>query len=110
MSLAASKDTQLKRARLYPDVIRLHLDEARLCVNCDTIHTGTGCPMCTSTNWVLLSSVIGRMSQSLQMKKHLATLHNSAHDAGTAYKVSMPENKKGAGLNFLLLHLTSWLK
>lgn len=110
MSLAVNKDTQLKRARLYPDVIHLHLDEARLCVNCDTIHTGTDCPMCTSTNWVLLSTVIGRMSQSLQMKKHLATLHNSAKDAGTASGMSMPEKRKGTGLKFLLLHLTSWLK
>lgn len=110
MSLAVNKDTQLKRARLYPDVIHLHLDEARLCVNCDTIHTGTGCPICTSANWVLLSTVIGRMSQSLQMKKHFATLHNSAKDAGTASGMSMPEHRKGAGINFLLLHLTSWLK
>lgn len=111
MSLAVSKDTLVKRARLYPDVIHLHLDEAKLCANCDTIHTGTSCPTCTSTNWFLLSSVMGRMSQSLQIKQHLASLHSSAHDASTGYKMeSIPQNKKGTGLKFLLLHLTSWLK
>ena len=111
MSLAVSKDTQVKRARLYPDVIHLHLDEAKLCANCDTLHTGTSCPTCTSTNCVLLSSIIGRMSQSLHMKTHLASLHNPAKDADNGFKrKSVPENKNGAGLKFLLMQLTSWLK
>lgn len=109
MSLAVSKDTQLKRARLYPDIVRLHLDEAKLCANCDTIHTGSSCPTCASTNCFLLSSVIGRMSQSIHVNKHNAFLQTQPYHGRTCSS-PMPENKKTDGLKFLLLHLASWLK
>ena len=77
MSQGVTKDTQVKRARLYPDVVHLHLDEASLCANCDTIHSGDTCPTCASTHSIQLSSVVGRMSESLQLKKNLALLHRS---------------------------------
>jgi len=64
MSLAVSKDTELKRARLYPDVTRLPLDEAKVCLNCDTIHSGNCCPICASGNFIILASIIGRMPQN----------------------------------------------
>jgi len=111
MSVMVTKDTQIKRARLYPDVIHLHLDEAKLCANCDTIHSGSSCPMCTSTHWFLLSSVMGRMSESLETKLHIASLHRVANDSRTGYKITtVPKNEKGASLKFLLLHLTTWLR
>jgi hypothetical protein len=69
MSIHVSKDTQLKRARLYPEVVRLPLDEARVCLNCDTIHTGDCCPVCASANYLILSSVIGRLPQNYRFQK-----------------------------------------
>lgn len=108
MSLGITKDTQIKRARLYPDVIHLHLDEANLCVNCDTIHTGVSCPTCASTHGIQLSSIVGRMSESLNFKKTLASLGCGGTTRGEIG--SVPLNRHAGGLNFLLLHLTSWLK
>lgn len=108
MGLGITKDTQIKRARLYPDVIHLPLDEASLCVNCDTIHTGVCCPTCASTHGIQLSSVVGRMSESLQFKKTLASLNCGDTTRGEIR--SMAVNRHAGGLNFLLLHLTSWLK
>jgi hypothetical protein len=64
MSIPASRDTQLKRARLYPDVIRLPLDDARVCLDCDTVHNGDSCPVCASKTYLVLSSVIGRLPQT----------------------------------------------
>lgn len=112
MSLAVSKDTQLKRARLYPDVIRLHLDEAKLCVNCDTIHTGSSCPSCASTNCFLLSSVIGRMPQNLHLKRHPVSLDCPVKEAATPGSEMGPlsGSQKGSHLMFQFLHLISWLK
>lgn len=69
MNVSVSKDTQVKRARLYPDVIRLPLDEARVCLNCDTIHSGNSCPVCASANFLVLSSVIGRLPQNWSFQK-----------------------------------------
>jgi hypothetical protein len=69
MSIAVSKDTQVKRARLYPDVICLPLDDARVCLNCDTIHSGNSCPVCASANFLVLSSVLGRLPQNSYFQK-----------------------------------------
>lgn len=110
MSLAVSKDTQLKRARLYPEVVHLHLDEAKLCTNCDTIHTGCSCPTCASTYCLLLSSVIGRMSESLHEKKHHASLQAQAKYSGTSCSSLVSANKSTGGLKFLFLHLASLVK
>lgn len=63
-SVPASRDTQVKRARLYPDIIGLALDDANVCLNCDTIHNGNFCPVCASTTFMALSSVIGRLPQN----------------------------------------------
>lgn len=109
MGLGITKDTLIKRARLYPDVIHLHLDEAILCVNCDTIHSGGSCPTCASSHGIPLSTIVGRMSESLQVKKTLASLY---YHGGTARceKSSLSEKRKAGGINLLLLHLTTWLK
>ena len=112
MSLAVSKDTLLKRARLYPDVIRVHLDEARLCVNCDTIHTGSSCPTCASDHFFLLSAVIGRMPQNLHLKKNVEShvIHASGVDSSMLGVKPLAAAKKGADFRFMFLHLVSWLK
>lgn len=65
----ASRDTELKRARLYPEIIGLPLDDAKVCLNCDTIHNGEFCPVCASTTFMALSSVIGRMPQNSCIKR-----------------------------------------
>lgn len=112
MSLAVSKDTQLKRARLYPDVIRVHLDEAKLCVNCDTIHTGSSCPTCASDHFFLLSSIIGRMPQNLHFKKNVELPESQTRAAESRRQGVKPlgANMKGADFKFMFLHLISWLK
>lgn len=69
MTIAVTKETLLKRARLYPDVIRLPLDDARVCLNCDTIHNGDTCPVCASATSLFLSSVIGRLPQNRYFEK-----------------------------------------
>lgn len=71
MSIPASRDTQLKREKLYPDVIRLPLDDARVCLNCDTIHNGEFCPICASANFMELSSVLGRIPQNYRFQYDL---------------------------------------
>lgn len=71
MSIPASRDTQLKRARLYPDVVRMPLDEARICLDCDTIHDGDSCPVCASDTFLALSAVIGRLPQNTQFQKQV---------------------------------------
>lgn len=112
MGLEISKETQIKRARLYPDVIRLHLDEARLCVNCDTIHTGDNCPVCASSHYVMLSSVIGRLPQNLPLKKDSSTC---GHPVNTVTLAGLNKRPSATGKNpssfmFQFLHLLSWLK
>uniref|UniRef100_C6E588 Uncharacterized protein n=1 Tax=Geobacter sp. (strain M21) TaxID=443144 RepID=C6E588_GEOSM len=109
MSLGVTKDTQIKRARLYPDVIHLHLDEANLCANCDTIHTGGSCPTCASTHGIALSSIVGRMSESLLVKKNLASLNRPGGIVKNEL-TSSSEKSKTSGINVLLFHLTTWLK
>lgn len=109
MGLGITKDTQIKRARLYPDVIHLHLDDANLCVNCDTIHSGDSCPTCASSHGIPLSSIVGRMSESLQVKKTLASLYYPGSTA-RCEKSSISEKRKTGGINVLLLHLTTWLR
>lgn len=79
MTIAVTKDTLLKRARLYPDVVRLPLDDASVCLNCDTIHNGDSCPVCASATSLLLSSVIGRLPQNSQFQKRI-------------FHVPLPEN------------------
>jgi hypothetical protein len=69
MSIPASRDTQLKRERLYPDVIRLPLDDARVCLDCDMIHNGDSCPVCASATFLALSSVIGRLPQNVRFQE-----------------------------------------
>jgi len=112
MSLAVSKDTQLKRARLYPAVIRLPLDEANLCVNCDTIHTGDNCPTCASRNYILLSSVIGRMSQTFRLNRQLASSDRLATTAGSPQPDALSFTGNGNRPSFFsqLLHLVSMTK
>jgi hypothetical protein len=73
MSIPASRDTQLKRARLYPDVIHMSLDDARVCLDCDTIHTGDVCPVCASVYYMVLSSVIGRLPHNYLFQKQTTT-------------------------------------
>lgn len=108
MSLAVNKDTQLKRARLYPDVIHLPLDEANLCANCDTIHTGDRCPTCASTNHILLSSVIGRMPQTFRRKNN-CTSPGSIETACPA-NVSYVPRSNAAVFVSQLLQMISWVK
>lgn len=69
MSSSASRDTQVKRARLYPEVTRLPLEDANICVNCDTIHNGDVCPVCASTHLMPLASIIGRLPQNRCFEK-----------------------------------------
>lgn len=111
MSLAISKETQLKRARLYPDVIRLHLDEAKLCVNCDTIHTGSSCPACASINSLLLSSVIGRMPQNLTRKNNRVPVAHSVPQVTLSAPItaSAPAAVRASFLQHIL-HLAGCLR
>lgn len=46
------------KERLYPEVIRLHISDARLCVDCETVHNGTECPYCLSKSWLELDKVL----------------------------------------------------
>lgn len=112
MALAISKETQIKRARLYPDVIRLHLDEAKLCANCDTIHTGSSCPTCASSNSLLLSSVIGRMPQDLSWKGNgFSKCHSAAQvtRSGSLTASSSVAEKRFSLLQHML-HLVGCLR
>jgi hypothetical protein len=68
MPIPAGRDTQLKRAKLYPDVVRVSLDDARLCLNCDIVHNGDSCPVCASATFLELSSVIGRLPQNVEFQ------------------------------------------
>ncbi|MBJ6724154.1 hypothetical protein [Geomesophilobacter sediminis] len=87
-SVPASRDTQLKRARLYPDIIGLALDDANVCLNCDTIHNGSFCPVCASTTFMALSSVIGRMPQNGYLKRAATSAQASAaEETGTPMKL-----------------------
>lgn len=47
---------------LYPKstepTIGFHLSRARLCLNCSTVHNGDGCPLCTSTHFLVLEKVL----------------------------------------------------
>lgn len=38
----------------------VHLAEAKLCLNCETIHQYQECPVCCSENCLLLSKVLNR--------------------------------------------------
>lgn len=68
MSIPASRDTQLKRSRLYPEIVHMPLDDANLCLDCDSLHTGEVCPVCASTYFMILSSVIGRLPQNTRFE------------------------------------------
>lgn len=105
MNLAVSKDTQLKRARLYPAVIHLHLDEANLCVNCDTIHTGDNCPSCASRNHIMLSSVIGRMPQTFPFKRKGAPSGSPAAALDATQTAVFSGNNNSPSFFSQLLHL-----
>lgn len=57
--LSCTLQVAVNKARLYPDVVKLHLTDAQLCVTCDTIHNGPECPVCSSTSFIDLRSVLG---------------------------------------------------
>lgn len=110
MTLAVNKETLLKRARLYPDVIHLHLDDARLCVNCDTIHSGSCCPTCASTNCLALSSVIGRMSHNLYAQRQAEQTRRYTKETAkiTCGSAKSAQTQEVGWPHFL--HLLSWLR
>lgn len=55
--------------------MRVKLENARLCVNCETIYDEDKCPTCTSETYFVLRNLLGTTRFSIQEKVYNETLN-----------------------------------
>ena len=51
--------------------MNIHLSEAKLCANCDTVHEDETCPVCTSSNSLDLHRILNRSNNNEKVRKNL---------------------------------------
>ena len=51
--------------------MNIHLNDAKLCANCDTVHNAETCPVCCSSNFLSLCKILNRSSNNEKARKNL---------------------------------------
>lgn len=58
MTKVMSRNEAVIKARMYKDSSSVHLTDAYLCIDCETIYSGSSCPCCASGASIRLREIL----------------------------------------------------